>query len=152
MFEVKSLNVKALNWVPAGLLPDCRSGHRVHIHHAVLPVCGMSDIGPEEDRGAEGQLPPLPCDEDMVQRGLKSINSKVVQVTDGILEQGNGPLGHKGEKVTNYGSRVCQANETLQIAVVAITAATFSVCVYGTTLMEVDFDHKRTIPEGTYMR
>ena len=88
----------------------------------------------------------------MVERELKKINSEVVQVTDGILEQGHGPLGHQGEKTISYGSRVCQANETLQVAVVAITAATFSVCVYGTTLMEVDFDHKRTIPEGTYMR
>ena len=32
------------------------------------------------------------------------------------------------------------------------TIAAFSVCLYGAIYMEVDFDHKRTIPEGTYLR
>ena len=41
---------------------------------------------------------------------------------------------------------------TFQIAVVATTIAAFSVCIYGAINMEVDFDHKRSIPEGTYMR
>ena len=91
LYEIFNQN---LNWVPAGFLPDCRSGHRVHFHNAVLPVCGMSDIGPKEDRGPEGQLPPLPGEEDMVQRGLKRINSEMVQVTDGILEQSYGSLGY----------------------------------------------------------
>ena len=54
----------------------------------------MSDIRPEEDRGAEGQLPPLPGEEVVVEGWLKRLNSEMVQVTDGILEQDYGPLGH----------------------------------------------------------
>ena len=83
-----------LNFLPPlpSVLPDRRTGDRVHIRHAVLAVCGMSDARPEEDRGPEGQLLSLPGGE--VKRGDSRSISKMVQVIDGMLEQGHTSLAH----------------------------------------------------------